>query len=86
MTELGGACAIAAARFMLCMRALRLRMLRDHPDVFGSSYEEFEQQSLEEVAQEVVGNRVKRLATQEISRKGERRKDQTKGYEYRARN
>ena len=32
-------------------RELRLRMLRDHPDVFGSSWEEFEQQSLEEVAQ-----------------------------------
>jgi RimJ/RimL family protein N-acetyltransferase len=31
-------------------RELRLRMLRDHPDVFGSSHEEFAQQSLEEVA------------------------------------
>lgn len=31
-------------------RELRLRMLRDHPDVFGSSWEEFERQSLEEVA------------------------------------
>jgi RimJ/RimL family protein N-acetyltransferase len=31
-------------------RALRLRMLRDHPDVFGSSHEEFAQESLEEVA------------------------------------
>jgi RimJ/RimL family protein N-acetyltransferase len=31
-------------------RELRLRMLRDHPDVFGSSWEEFAQQSLEEVA------------------------------------
>jgi len=32
-------------------RELRLRMLRDHPDVFGSSHEWFAQQSLEEVAQ-----------------------------------
>jgi RimJ/RimL family protein N-acetyltransferase len=31
-------------------RELRLRMLRDHPDVFRSSHEEFERQSLEEVA------------------------------------
>ena len=31
-------------------RELRLRMLRDHPDVFGSSWEEFEPQTLEEVA------------------------------------
>jgi RimJ/RimL family protein N-acetyltransferase len=31
-------------------RELRLRMLREHPDVFGSSYDEFAQQSLEEVA------------------------------------
>jgi RimJ/RimL family protein N-acetyltransferase len=31
-------------------RELRLRMLRDHPDVFGSSWEEFERESLEEVA------------------------------------
>jgi RimJ/RimL family protein N-acetyltransferase len=31
-------------------RELRLRMLRDHPDVFGSSYEEFTQQPLEEIA------------------------------------
>lgn len=31
-------------------RELRLRMLRDHIDVFGSSHEEFAQQSLEEVA------------------------------------
>jgi RimJ/RimL family protein N-acetyltransferase len=30
-------------------RELRLRMLRDHPDVFGSSWEEFERESLEQV-------------------------------------
>jgi RimJ/RimL family protein N-acetyltransferase len=35
----------------LAWRELRLRMLREHPDVFGSSWEEFERQSLEEVAQ-----------------------------------
>jgi len=34
----------------LAWRELRLRMLRDHPDVFGSSHEEFERESLEEVA------------------------------------
>jgi RimJ/RimL family protein N-acetyltransferase len=34
----------------LAWRELRLRMLRDHPDVFGSSWEEFERQPLEEVA------------------------------------
>jgi RimJ/RimL family protein N-acetyltransferase len=34
----------------LAWRELRLRMLREHPDVFGSSWEEFERQSLEEVA------------------------------------
>jgi ribosomal protein S18 acetylase RimI-like enzyme len=30
-------------------RALRLRMLREHPDVFGSSYEEFKQRPLDAI-------------------------------------